>query len=88
MSVARLRALTPTMIIAPILTSSEVEMSVARLRALTLSIGISVKMILDRRNECGPFEGIDTYPLPRRSRGRSPGRNECGPFEGIDTQVY
>ena len=61
-------------------------MSVARLRALTRAVDAVVILEPQSRNECGPFEGIDTcsdilfYP-PFACR------NECGPFEGIDTEL-
>ncbi len=37
-----------------------VEMSAARLRALTHCAKVEPRHDCDRRNECGPFEGIDT----------------------------
>ena len=59
-------------------------MSVARLRALTPSF---VKKVSPSpcRNECCPFEGIDTRPSTWRKQHTPSGRNECCPFEGIDT---
>ena len=59
MSVARLRALTPhTFLHNPVRIL--VEMSVARLRALTPHVIRFCGVDFLRRNECGPFEGIDT----------------------------
>ena len=59
MSVARWRALTHDFEICTV-GISNVEMSVARLRALTHMFIIVSSFSASRRNECGPFEGIDT----------------------------
>ena len=59
MSVARLRALTREVVNFDAL-DVVVEMSVARLRALTLDELDLVEGDAISRNECGPFEGIDT----------------------------
>ena len=83
MSVARWRALTRDDPLCAIDIFS-VEMSVARWSALTHRTGHKIKKGFESRNECCPFEGIDTLtePLCRESVFC---RNECGPFEGIDT---
>ncbi len=60
MSVARLRALTHDGVSVGSFVAYVVEMSVARLRALTHLRAIMNYEISLSRNECCPFEGIDT----------------------------
>ena len=68
MSVARLRALTQIIFYEQFSKIVPVEMSVARLRALTLDVRPQITIVIRvSRNECGPFEGIDTPSAAKRA---------------------
>ena len=87
MSVSRTRELTH-LNLQFLLPLHSVEMSVSRTRELTHSNCKRCTTNVACRNECIPYEGIDTMNSSSFTDCRLFRRNECIPYEGIDTPTF